>query len=45
MITLAMGVGMISGGWLVDRVPRSLSLRIRRALVPVLGNDRERCGV
>jgi MFS transporter, ACS family, D-galactonate transporter len=37
MITLAMGVGMISGGWLADRVPRSFSLRTRRALVPVLG--------
>ena len=37
MITLAMGVGMISGGWLADRVPRSFSPRMRRALVPVLG--------
>ena len=37
MITLAMGVGMLSGGWLTDRVPRSLSPRVRRALVPVLG--------
>ena len=37
MITLAMGVGMLGGGWLADRVPRSLSPRTRRALVPVLG--------
>ncbi len=37
MITLAMGVGMISGGWLADRVPRSFSPRTRRALVPVVG--------
>jgi MFS family permease len=37
MITLAMGAGMISGGWLVDRVPRRFSPWMRRALVPVLG--------
>jgi MFS family permease len=37
MITLAMGVGMIAGGWLTDRVPRSIPVRFRRALVPVLG--------
>lgn len=37
MITLAMGVGMLSGGWLSGRVPRSLSPRVRRALIPVLG--------
>ena len=37
MITLGMGVGMVSGGWLADRVPRSLSVRTRRALVPVFG--------
>jgi MFS family permease len=37
MITLAMGVGMLGGGWLADRVPRSLSPRIQKALVPVLG--------
>jgi MFS transporter, ACS family, D-galactonate transporter len=37
MITLAMGAGMISGGWLADRVPRSFSPRTRRALVPVIG--------
>jgi MFS family permease len=37
MITLGMGVGMISGGWLADRVPRSFSPRTRRALVPVIG--------
>jgi len=36
-ITLAMGLGMMSGGWLADHVPRSLSHRARRALVPVLG--------
>jgi len=37
MITLGMGVGMISGGWLADRVPRTFSPRTRRALVPVIG--------
>jgi MFS family permease len=37
LITLAMGVGMVSGGWLTDRVPRSFSPRVRRALVPVVG--------
>jgi MFS family permease len=37
MITIAMGIGMVAGGWLADRVPRSLSPRWRRALVPVLG--------
>jgi MFS family permease len=37
MITLAMGIGMVCGGWLTDRVGRSLSGRMRRALVPVLG--------
>ncbi len=36
-ITLAMGIGMLAGGWLTDRVPRSLPPRARRALVPVLG--------
>lgn len=36
-ITLAMGVGMASGGWLTDRVPQGLSVRIRRAIVPVVG--------
>ena len=36
-ITLAMGLGMISGGWLADRVHGSFSPHIRRALVPVLG--------
>ncbi len=35
-ITLAMGFGMISGGWLADRVPRSFSPWLRRALVPVV---------
>jgi ACS family glucarate transporter-like MFS transporter len=28
---------MIAGGWLTDRVPRSIPVRFRRALVPVLG--------
>lgn len=37
MITLGMGIGMAGGGWLADRVPRSLGPRVRRALVPVLG--------
>ena len=32
MITIAMGVGMISGGWLSDRVPGTFSYRTRRAL-------------
>lgn len=36
-ITLAMGFGMVAGGWLADRLPRSMSPRARRALVPVLG--------
>jgi MFS transporter, ACS family, D-galactonate transporter len=36
-ITIAMGVGMIAGGYLADRVPRSLSPRVRMAMVPVLG--------
>jgi MFS family permease len=36
-ITIAMGIGMLGGGWLADRVPRSLSPRVRRAVVPVLG--------
>ncbi len=37
VITLAMGVGMISGGWLTDHVPRGFSPWTRRAIVPVLG--------
>jgi MFS family permease len=37
LVTLAMGVGMVCGGWLADRVPQSFSPRTRRALVPVLG--------
>ena len=32
-ITLAMGAGMVAGGWLADRVPRSLPARTRRAAV------------
>jgi MFS family permease len=35
-VTLAMGVGMVFGGYLADRVPRSFSPRIRGALVPAL---------
>ncbi len=37
IITLAMGVGMLSGGWLSSRVPRSVSPRMRRGLIPVVG--------
>jgi MFS family permease len=37
LITLAMGLGMLGGGWLADHVPRSLPARARRAFVPVLG--------
>ena len=37
MITLAMGAGMVSGGWLTDRVPRSFSRRVRMLLVPTIG--------
>jgi MFS transporter, ACS family, D-galactonate transporter len=37
MITLAMGVGMVSGGWLTDRVPRSFRQRVRMLLVPTIG--------
>jgi MFS family permease len=37
MITLGMGAGMISGGWLADCVPASFAPRTRHALVPVLG--------
>ena len=36
MITMAMGLGMVCGGWLTDHAPRSLSFRARRALVPML---------
>jgi MFS family permease len=36
-ITLAMGVGMVAGGWIADHVPRSLPPKLRRAIVPVLG--------
>jgi MFS transporter, ACS family, D-galactonate transporter len=36
-ITIAMGIGMLVGGWLADRLPAGLSPRWRRALVPVLG--------
>jgi ACS family glucarate transporter-like MFS transporter len=36
LITLAMGVGMASGGWLSDHVPRRFSPWARRAFVPVV---------
>lgn len=36
-ITLTMGVGMILGGWLADRVAGAESNRARRRLVPLLG--------
>jgi len=36
-IILAMGVGMVGGGWLADRASPSFSPRFRRSLVPVLG--------
>jgi len=35
-IILAMGVGMICGGWLADRAAAALSPRFRRSLVPAL---------
>ncbi len=35
-VTLAMGAGMILGGFLADRVPHSFSPRLRTALVPAL---------
>ncbi len=37
LITLAMGVGMVNGGWLADRVPARLSPRLRLVIVPCLG--------
>ncbi len=37
IITLAMGVGMLSGGWLSSRVPVTFSPRARRMLIPVVG--------
>jgi MFS family permease len=37
MITLAMGAGMLGGGWLADELRRSHSPRMRRVSVPVLG--------
>jgi ACS family glucarate transporter-like MFS transporter len=36
-ITLAMGAGMICGGWLTSHVPAAWSLWARRCLVPLLG--------
>ena len=41
MITLAMGAGMVCGGWLTDRVPRSLSRRVRMFFVPTIGMVRQ----
>lgn len=37
LIMLAMGLGMIFGGWLADRVSRPFSNLSRRRLVPALG--------
>jgi MFS transporter, ACS family, D-galactonate transporter len=37
LITLTMGIGMIFGGWLADRVSGSVAGRARRGLVPGLG--------
>ena len=37
LITMAMGIGMASGGWVADRVPASYPPRLRRAIVPVVG--------
>ena len=34
-ITLAMGVGMLCGGWLISRLPESFSPWARRGLVPL----------
>jgi MFS transporter, ACS family, D-galactonate transporter len=36
-ITLAMGAGMLCGGWLTSRVPARFSPWARRGLVPLLG--------
>lgn len=36
-IILAMGVGMIGGGWLADRAAASLAPRVRHSVVPALG--------
>lgn len=37
LIILAMGLGMICGGWMADRASIALSPRFGRSLVPVLG--------
>jgi MFS transporter, ACS family, D-galactonate transporter len=37
MITLAMGAGMLCGGWLTSHVPARFSPWARRGLVPLLG--------
>jgi MFS family permease len=37
IVTLAMAVGVLSGGWLTDLCVRRMGLRKGRALVPVLG--------
>jgi MFS transporter, ACS family, D-galactonate transporter len=36
-ITLAMGAGMLCGGWLTSRVPARFSPWARRGLVPIIG--------
>ncbi len=36
-ITLAMGAGMLCGGWLMSRVPARFSPWARRAIVPMVG--------
>ena len=36
-ITLAMGAGMLCGGWLTSRVPAFFSPWARRAIVPMVG--------
>ena len=36
-ITLAMGAGMLCGGWLTSQVPATFSPWMRRGLVPLLG--------
>jgi len=36
-IVLSMGLGMIGGGWMADRVSASVSPRFGRGVVPVLG--------
>ena len=45
MITLAMGLGMISGGWLADRVPRSVLAADAAGTRAGSRDDRQRCRV